>query len=30
MVGRIYSVGLTVSDVEKSVAFYRDIFGLEF
>lgn len=30
MVGRIYPVGLTVSDVEKSVAFYRDILGLEF
>lgn len=30
MVGRIYSVRLTVSDVEKSVAFYRDILGLEF
>ena len=30
MVGRIYHVGLTVSDLDKSIAFYRDILGLEF
>lgn len=30
MVGRIYHVGLTVSDLDRSVIFYRDILGLEF
>ena len=30
MIGRIYHVGLTVSDLDRSVAFYRDILGLEF
>lgn len=30
MVGKIYHVGLTVSDLDKSVTFYRDILGLEF
>ena len=30
MVGRIYHVGLTVSDIDRSIAFYRDILGLEF
>ena len=30
MVGRIYHVGLTVSDLERSIAFYRDVIGLEF
>ena len=30
MVGRIYHVGLTVSDLDRSVAFYRDILGLAF
>ncbi len=30
MVGRIYHVGLTVSDLDKSISFYRDILGLEF
>ena len=30
MVGRIYHVGLTVSDLERSIAFYRDMLGLEF
>ena len=30
MVGRIYHVGLTVSDLDRSVVFYRDILGLEF
>ena len=30
MVGRIYHVGLTVSDLDHSIAFYRDILGLEF
>ena len=30
MVGRIYHVGLTVSDLEHSIAFYRDMLGLEF
>ena len=30
MVGRIYHVGLTVSDLDKSIAFYRDILGLKY
>ena len=30
MVGRIYHVGLTVSDLDRSIAFYRDILRLEF
>lgn len=30
MVGRIYHVGLTVSDLDNSIIFYRDILGLEF
>lgn len=30
MVERIYHVGLTVSDLDKSIAFYRDVLGLEF
>ena len=30
MVGRIYHVGLTVSDLDRSIAFYRNILGLEF
>ena len=30
MVGRIYHVGLTVSDLDRSIAFYRDILELEF
>ena len=30
MVGRIYHVGLTVSDLDRSIAFYRDILGLKF
>ena len=30
MVGRIYHVGLTVSDLDRSIAFYRDILGLAF
>ena len=30
MIGQIYHVGLTVSDMERSKAFYRDILGLEF
>ena len=30
MVGRIYHVGLTISDLDRSIAFYRDILGLEF
>ena len=29
MVGRIYHVGLTVSDLDRSIAFYRDILGLK-
>ena len=29
-VGRIYHVGLTVSDLDRSIAFYRDILELEF
>ena len=30
MVERIYHVGLTVSDLDRSIAFYRDILGLAF
>ena len=30
MVGIIYHVGLTVSDLDRSIVFYRDILGLEF
>ena len=30
LVGRIYHVGLTVSDLDRSIAFYRDILGLKF
>lgn len=30
MIGRIYHVGLTVSDLDKSLNFYRDILGLEY
>ena len=30
MVGRIYHVGLTVSDLDRSIVFYRDILGLKF
>lgn len=30
MIGRIYHVGLTVSDLGQSLVFYRDILGLEF
>ena len=30
MIGRIYHVGLTVSDLDKSIVFYRDILGLTF
>ena len=30
MVGRIYHVGLTVSDLDRSIVFYRDVLGLEF
>ncbi len=30
MVGRIYHVGLTVSDLDRLIAFYRDILGFEF
>ena len=30
MIGRIYHVGLTVSDLDCSIAFYRDILGFEF
>lgn len=30
MIGRIYHVGLTVSDLDRSITFYRDILGLEF
>ena len=29
MVGRIYHIGLTVSDLDRSIAFYRDILGLK-
>ena len=30
MVGRIYHVGLSVSDLDRSIAFYNNILGLEF
>ena len=30
MLGQIYHVGLTFSDLERSIAFYRDILGLDF
>ena len=30
MIGRIYHVGLTVSDLDRSVAFYRDVLGLTY
>lgn len=30
MVGRIYHVGLTVSDLDRSIAFYKAVLGLEF
>ena len=30
MIGRIYHVGLNVSNRDRSIAFYRDILGLEF
>lgn len=30
MIGQIYHVGLTVSDLDRSIAFYRDILGLRF
>lgn len=30
MIGQIYHVGLTVSDMDRSIRFYRDILGLKF
>ncbi len=30
MTGQIYHVGLTVSDLDRSIEFYRDILGLKF
>ena len=30
MIGQIYHVGLTVSDLGRSVAFYRDVLGLQY
>lgn len=30
MIGRIYHAGLTVSDLDRSVAFYRDVLGLQY
>lgn len=30
MIGKIYHVGLTVSDIDRSIKFYRDVLGLEF
>ena len=30
MVGQIFHVGLTVSDLDRSVAFYTDVLGLKF
>ena len=30
MIGRIYHTGLTVSDLDRSVSFYRDVLGLTY
>ncbi len=30
MTGQIYHVGLTVSDMDRSIRFYRDVLGLKF
>ena len=30
MIGRVYHVGLTVSDLDRSVSFYRDVLGLAY
>lgn len=30
MIGKILHVGLTVTDLERSIAFYRDVLGLSF
>lgn len=30
MIGKIYHIGLTVSNLDRSVAFYRDVLGLEY
>lgn len=30
MIGQIYHVGLTVSDIDRSLAFYKDVLGLQF
>ena len=30
MISDIYHIGLTVSDLERSIGFYRDVLGLEF
>lgn len=30
MIGQIYHVGLTVSDLDRSVTFYRDVLGLRY
>ena len=30
MIGKIYHVGLTVSDMDRSVALYRDVLGLQY
>lgn len=30
MIGQIYHVGLTVSDLDRSVRFYRDVLGLQY
>ena len=30
MIGQIYHVGLTVSDLDRSVSFYRDVLGLTY
>lgn len=30
MTGQTYHVGLTISDIDRSIAFYRDVLGLTF
>lgn len=30
MIGKTYHVGLAVSDLDRSVAFYRDVLGIQY